>query len=239
MPVLALLLVTACTAPGAARPRPHWAADQARGQVARHSAHTVVGPRAGLDAATVVLDSGVTGVTVRVADLGGDLFRVRTPDGSSVVPVASRSGADVRLTTAGTGLGGAAALDVTLHRAVRWQVRLGGGARDAQVDLRDGAVSGVEFVAGFGRIALTLPPPRGTVPVRMSGGADSFRLVLPGDAPVRVRVGGGAGSVVVDGVTRTGVPGGTVVEGPTWAAAADRYDVDLAAGVSRLVLDRG
>ncbi|MDG4824310.1 hypothetical protein O7635_20865 [Asanoa sp. WMMD1127] len=232
----ALLLLAACTAPGPARPRPHWAAEPARG--AAPLDHTVTGPRAGLDAATFELASGVTTVTVRVADLGGDLYRVRTPDDASVAPWIARDGADLRLVTQGTGLGGPADVEVTLHRAVRWHLRLGGGAQQEEIDLRGGAVSGVEFVAGAGRIALTLPAPRGTVPVRMTGGAGEFRIQVTGDAPARVRVGGGAGSVVVDGVARTGIPGNTVIEGTGWASAGDRYDVDVAAGVSSLVLAR-
>ncbi|MEV0718896.1 hypothetical protein [Asanoa sp. NPDC050611] len=233
--MLALLVLAACGAPGPARLRPHWAAEPARGAV---SGHTVTGPRDGLDAATFALESGVTAITVRVADLGDDLFRVRTPDGAGVAPRLDRHGADLRLTTTGTGLSGPAEVDVTLHKAVRWQLRLGGGSRDERIDLRGGVVTGIEFVAGAGRVSLTLPAPRGTVPVRMTGGVDDFQVRLSGRAPVRVRIGGGAGSASVDGRAQTGVPGNTVIEGSGWNAAADRYDVDLAAGVSRFFLDR-
>ncbi|WP_144022937.1 hypothetical protein [Asanoa hainanensis] len=237
VPLLALLLA-ACAAPGPARPRPHWAYEPARaGSAGPH--HTVRDSRDGLDAATFALDSGVTSVTVRVADLGDDLYRVRTPDDARIAPWIERDGADLRLLTEGTGQPGPAAVEVTLHRAVRWHLRLGGGAEDERIDLRGGDVSGVEFVAGVGRIELTLPAPRGTVPVRMTGGAGDFQVRLVDSAPVRVRVGGGAGSVVVDGAARTGIPGNTVIEGADWSTATDRYDVDLAAGVSRFVLDRG
>jgi hypothetical protein len=235
VPLLALLVLAACTAPGPARPRPHWAAEPARGAV---SGHTATGSRDGLDAATFSLDSGVDAIAVRVADLGDNLFRVRTPDGAGVAPRIDRRGADLRLTTTGTGLSGPAEVEVTLHRAVRWHLRLGGGSRDERVDLRGGQVSAVEFVAGAGRISLTLPEPSGTVPVRMTGGADDFQVRLTGRAPVRVRIGGGAGSASVDGRAQTGVPGDTVIEGSGWSSAEDRYDVDLAAGVSRFFLDR-
>ncbi|GAA1848184.1 hypothetical protein [Asanoa iriomotensis] len=235
VPLLALLLLAACTAPGPARLRPHWAAEPGRGAV---SGHTVTGPRHGLDAATFTLESGVTAVTVRVADLGDELFRVRTPDGAGVAPRIDRRGADLRLTTQGTGMSGPAELDVTLHREVAWHLRLGGGSGDERIDLRGGVVTAVDFVAGAGRISLALPAPRGTVPVRMTGGADDFQVRLTGRAPVRVRIGGGAGSASVDGRAQNGVPGETVIEGSGWAAARDRYDVDLAAGVSRFFLDR-
>ncbi|MEV4532883.1 hypothetical protein AB0J82_03525 [Asanoa sp. NPDC049518] len=234
---LLVLLLAACAAPGPARPRPHWAYEPAR--AGQPAGHTVTDSRDGLDAATFTLDSGVTAVTVRVADLGDDLYRVRTADDARIAPWVQRDDADLRLLTQGTGLPGPAAVDVTLHRAVRWHLRLGGGAEDERIDLRGGDVSAVEFVAGVGRVELTLPAPRGTMPVRMTGGAGEFQVRLVDGAPVRVRVGGGAGSVVVDGVTRTGIPGNTVIEGTGWSSATDRYDVDLAAGVSRFVLDHG
>jgi hypothetical protein len=236
VPLLALL-VAACTAPGPARPRSHWADEPARG--GRPLGHTVTDSRGGLDAASFALDSGVTTVQLRVADLGGDLYRVRTPDDAEIAPWVQRDDADLRLFTQGTGLPGPASVDVTLHSAVRWHLRLGGGAEDERIDLRGGDVSAVEFVAGAGRVSLNLPAPRGTVPVRMTGGAGEFLVSVADPAPVRVRVGGGAGSVVVDGAVRTGIPGNTVIEGQGWSSAADRYDVDLAAGVSRFVLDRG
>ena len=236
LPLVAVLLLAACTAPGPARPRSHWAAEPARG--AAPAGHAATGPRDGVEEATFALVSGVTAITVRVADLGQDLYRMRTPDGSRIAPLVDADGGDVRLFVEGTGGSGPAVVDVTLHSAVRWHVRLGGGAQDEQVDLSGGDVSAVEFVAGAGRISLTLPGPRGTVPVRMTGGAGEFQVHLTGDAPARVRIGGGAGSVVVDGEARTGIPGGTVVEGAGWSSARDRYDIDAAAGVSSLVLDR-
>ncbi|HTF06973.1 MAG TPA: hypothetical protein VK659_02235, partial [Asanoa sp.] len=54
-PLLAVVLLAACTAPGPARPRPHWAAEPARGAAPAPLGHTVTGPRDGLDAATFTL----------------------------------------------------------------------------------------------------------------------------------------------------------------------------------------
>ncbi|HEV7711515.1 MAG TPA: hypothetical protein VGP16_25230 [Asanoa sp.] len=236
-PLLAAALLAACTAPGPARPRPHWAAEPARGG-APSVGHTVTGPRDGLDDATFTLVSGVTTLIVRVDDLDDDLYQVRTPDGSRIAPVVNADGGDVRLLVEGTGQAGPATAGVTLHRAVRWHLRFGGGAEDEQVDLSGGNVSAVEFLAGSARISLTLPEPHGTVPVRMAGGAGDFVVHVTGDAPARVRLGGGAGNVVVDGIARSGISGGTVIESDGWSSARDRYDVDAAAGVSSLVLDR-
>jgi hypothetical protein len=96
----------------------------------------------------------------------------------------------------------------------------------------------LDFGAGSARIDATLPAPVGTVPVTMSGGASSFQLHLPHGVPVQVRFAGGAGSAVVDGTSRSGIAGGTVLSALDWQGAANRYDIDNTAGVSALTLDR-
>lgn len=57
-----------------------------------------------------------------------------------------------------------------------------------------------------------------------------------GGQPARVRVGGGAGTVTVDDDHRTGVAAGTVVTSGDWTGSGDRYEIELSAGVSRLVV---
>ena len=198
--------------------------------------HDVAEPRGNIAAAQLDVVSGSTSVTVRVADLAPEVVRASTPEDSQVAPRADRAGAVVRVSLVSTGLSGPADLTVVLDRQVRWRVRLSGGASSEVVDLRGGRVDGVDFTAGANRIELSLPEPRGAVPVRMSGGASDFTVHLPAGVDAGVRVGGGAGSVQVDGVRRTGLSGGTTVRS---SAAADRYDIDAAAGVSALTIDRG
>lgn len=197
--------------------------------------HDVAVARDGLESAELDVVSGATAVTVRVADLAPELVRASTPEGSRVAPAVSRDGTRVRVALASTGLAGPADVTVVLDRQVRWRVRLSGGATTEVVDLRGGRVDGVEFAAGVNRIELSLPAPRGVVPVRMSGGASDFTVLLPAGVDAGVRVGGGAGSVQVDGVRRTGLSGGTTVRSST---AADRYDIDATAGVSTLTVGR-
>lgn len=197
--------------------------------------HDVAVARGDRDAAQLDVVSGATSVRIRIADLGPELVRASTPDDSQVAPSVDLAGSTVRVTLASTGLAGPADLTVLLDRQVRWRVRLSGGASSEVVDLRGGRVDGVDFAAGANRIELSLPAPRGAVPVRMSGGASDFTVHLPAGVATGVRVAGGAGSVVVDGVRSAGLPGGTTVSSTD---AADRYDIDAAAGVSSLVVDR-
>ena len=198
--------------------------------------HEVATGRTGADTGTVDLVSGAATMTVRDADLGSDRVRASTPVGSSVAPSLTVTGGTVTVRLAETGGSGPAAVTVLLDRRVRWQVRMSAGATSQLLDLRGARVSGVDLLGGAARIELRLPAPDGAVPVRMTGGATELAVHLPAGVAAGLRVGAGAGSVTVDGVRRTGLAGGTVV---TTATAPDRYDVDAAAGVSVLVLDRG
>jgi len=51
-------------------------------------------------------------------------------------------------------------------------------------------------------------------------------------------VASGAGTVTVDGATRTGVAGGTTITGDGWDGATDRYDVIASGGMSAFTFDR-
>jgi hypothetical protein len=130
------------------------------------------------------------------------------------------------------------AVDIQLARDRRWTLRLAGGGGDALVDFGDGDLASLELAAGTTSIEVTLPAPRGSVPVRMAGGATTLAVQAPEDVPVQVRFGAGAGSATIDGETRDGVESGTIVTPVGWDATEDRYEIDLGAGVQVFTLDR-
>ena len=191
-----------------------------------------------MDRATFELVNGSDVVRVHVADLGGDLFRIATPDNSTVAPAVAVSDATVVASLHGTGLSGPAVVDVQLSDDVRWNVRLAGGAKDEAVDLTGGSGGDVDFAAGTTRASVVLPAASGTQRVVLGGGASELLVRLAGEAPVRVAANGGAGSVTVDGSTHTGVGSGSNWTPADWAAATNRYDVDATAGVSSLTVQR-
>ncbi|MEU0561663.1 hypothetical protein [Dactylosporangium sp. NPDC006015] len=214
-----------------------WRIQHPRGGGAQH---TVTAPVAGRDPATLDLLSGATAVTVTAADLGDTLFRVSTPgDGRTVPSVTSVDGrVGVQLRDSGNGKADRGVVSVELNRAVRWTVRFTAGATSNTADLRGlREIGGVEYVGGVSSIELTLPAAKGVVPVRMSGGASTFRVHLPQGGPVKVVAGGGAGSVTLDGTRHDGVAGGAAFSSGD-PAAADRYEIDNTAGVSSVIVDR-
>jgi len=201
-----------------------------------HSVRGAAGP--GTDRATFELVNGSDVVRVHAADLGGDLFRVSTPDNAKVAPAVNVSDTTVVAALHATGQPGPAVVDVQLSDDVRWNVRLAGGAGDESVDLTGGAGGDVDFAAGTSRASVALPAASGTQRVVMSGGANQLLVRLAGTAPVRVAAGGGASAVTVDGATHTGVAGGSVWTPTDWAAATNRFDVAATAGVSSLTVER-
>jgi len=216
---------------------------------ARDDAHRVSAAIGDLKSADLDVVGGADTVTVRGADLGDDLFQASTPDDSRARPSVANDHGTVTLhlvdadrpqspaddRTPGTG---PAALDIRLSTKVVWRLHLDGGAKVTTIDFGAGRLAGLDLSAGSTRIDVVLPSPQGTVPVRMAGGASEFDLRAPAGVPTQVRLGGGAGSVKLDGVSHSGVSGGTLFTPPDWSGATDRYDIDATGGVSELTLTR-
>jgi hypothetical protein len=205
---------------------------------ARSGAHVATAGRGDLRSADFELAGGVTTLTIHSGDIGASLYRIATPAGSGLAPVAVVSGDHVVTQLVSTGTNGPSIVDATLSSAVIWTIHLDGGATAASVDMRGGGLAGLDFGAGVSHIDVTLPTEPGTLPVLMSGGSSQFTVHAPAGVPVRVSLGGGGGSVMIDGDAHTGIAGGTVFTPDGWAGATQRIDVDNTSGVSAFALDR-
>lgn len=199
----------------------------------REPPHTVAMPRDGRRSAALKVVNGATTLSVGTADLGNVLIRVSAPDGSGIRPrLAGRGPVRVLLDT--TGQSGPAAVHILLNPHITWRLLFAGGTSRTTVNLGHARVSSVDFAAGSSVIQMTLPRPRGTVPVVLAAGASRTTLSLPAGAPARLRLDGGAAFATLAGQTSTGVPGGTVLATAGWAHAASRYDIDARAGESAI-----
>jgi hypothetical protein len=196
----------------------------------------------GRSRATLEVLTGTTTLTIGTADFGagGTLLRVSTPAGG---PPPHLRGTDVSGTArpdqamvVELSAPGASQVTVTLNTAVRWRLILGGGTTRTRADLRGGQVTGIAFTAGSELISLALPRPRGSVPVRLAGGASQFLLSLPVGVPARVTAAGGAGEVSLEGQDHVGVAGGSVFTTPGWASSAPGFDIEATAGASRVAV---
>ncbi|GAB1691852.1 hypothetical protein [Krasilnikovia sp. M28-CT-15] len=179
--------------------------------------------------ARLELADAVTSIRVRAGDTGRDLVRVsggqaRT-DGTGTV---------VRVTPAP----GARAVEITLDPEARWTVRTTAGVSEAVLDLQAARLDAVDLSGGAARIELSLPRPEGTLPVRIGAGINELRLHAAAGSPLRIRAGGGANRVVIDGRARDGLPRGGSVATADFAAATDRVDIAAVAGMGTVTVDR-
>lgn len=200
----------------------------------------------GRSSATLEVVTGTPVLNVTVANLGGTggtLLRATTPAAAPPSQLTAtwgdsrdRSGQkDLVLLSVSSGT---TPITVTLNAAVNWRLDFAGGTDRTVADLRGGDVSAVTFTAGSDIIDLSLPRPRGMVPVRLAGGASQFHLSLPGGVPVRVTAAGGAGEVTVDGASYSGVAGGSVYATRGWSASVAGFDIQATAGAALLSVGR-
>lgn len=208
--------------------------------------HTASLAAGGRSSVTLEIVTGTPLLDVKVANLGGisgTLLRASTPAGAPPSKLTAtwgdgrdRSGGkDVAVLSASSGT---SPVTVTLNNAVSWRIDFAGGTERTVADLRGATVSAVTFTAGSDSIDLSLPQPRGMVPVRLAGGASQFMVHLPGGVPVRVTAAGGAGKVSVDGAYYSGVGGGSVFATPGWSAGEAGFDVQATAGAALLSVAR-
>jgi hypothetical protein len=201
--------------------------------------HILVGGSAHRSAATLDVVSGTTSVEVSAGTRLGLLYRLRTPAGSGIRPLATLDDGTLRVGQTADGEHvGVPTLDIQLARGVRWTVNLDGGATTENVNMMKGSLTSLSFGAGVARASVRLPAPVGTLTLTLAGGATELTVVAPSGAPAEVKVVGGASQVNLDGVSHTVVAGGSIFTDPAWASSYDRYDIDLLAGVSDFEMSR-
>ncbi|HET7026930.1 MAG TPA: hypothetical protein VFI28_04495, partial [Candidatus Limnocylindrales bacterium] len=153
------------------------------------------------------------------------------------VPRVTLRGGTVSVTYRGFGWGKRSA-DLLLNPRVAWRIEIQGGASAVSGRLEDVDLRGFEVVGGASKLDLSVGRPRGRVPIRIVGGASALRLATPAGVAVRSAISGGVGRIEVDGQRLAARGGNTTLESPGAADAVDRYDVEIAGGAGRLVIDR-
>jgi hypothetical protein len=163
-------------------------------------------------------------VSVVAADLGDRLYDIAGLDDSAVPSItATRSGPV--LTFIPTSAPGRAGATVQLNEKVRWTLRFTGSTSEQSIDLRTGKLAGLDLAGGTGRVVLRLPAPKGTVPLRITGDTGTLDVLTGKGVLVRLKLGQGADTAVVDAKTRTKVKPATTITPPGWSATTNRYDL--------------
>lgn len=166
----------------------------------------------------------------RIKDLYRATFRGRRP------PIAVESDGTVTLKYKGFLWGGSrdAGAELTLTTAVPWTIEIRGGVTHLVADLRELHLAALELGGGVTESELSLPRPRGTATVRITGGASRLTIKRPRGTAAQVVVRGGASNLVFD-AQRLGAVGSTTrLSTPGWDSAPDRWSIDLTGGASEL-----
>ena len=124
--------------------------------------------------------------------------------------------------------------EVTLNPAIPWQIEFHGGLSRLDADLSALRVGSFEVTGGASGVAVTLPRPSGTVSVRVTGGASDVTIHRPEGVAARIRVGRGVSELAFDEQRFGAIGGETRLQTPGYDGAADRYDVEVAGGASKL-----
>ncbi len=129
------------------------------------------------------------------------------------------------------------AVHITLNGSIPWSVEVRGGLAQMEADLSLLQLTSFAMTGGAANIEVTLPYPKGTVPVRMSGGAAGIAFHRPAGVPASARLTGGAVKLQFDRQQLGAFGGLTRLETPGYEAAPDRYDIRVTGGASSVTID--
>jgi hypothetical protein len=188
----------------------------------------------GLAAGTFSLVDDVSEISLSTGRVDGGIARVAVPDGSDAVPKVTTDGNSIRLSVGSKRRGGNTRVEVQLDNRISWAIRLGGGAQQMTLDLGGATVRSLVFDGGAHRIDLTLPRLGRTLPIRMTGGVNQWRIGTDGQVAVRVVAQRGGGKVVLYGDDRGGLGRGKRVS----ANGGSGIDVEATAGFGTLTVTR-
>ncbi|MFM9368706.1 hypothetical protein [Streptomyces sp. Da 82-17] len=127
---------------------------------------------------------------------------------------------------------------MTVDARLPWSVEITGGAGRVTADLAALPLRGMSLTGGASHVSVALPQPKGTVRVRVSGGASDISLRRPAGAAARLRVTGGASRLTFDDQYLAAVGGGLTLSDQAYEQAEDRYEIEVVGGVSAFTVDR-
>ncbi|MFI5258969.1 MAG: MarR family winged helix-turn-helix transcriptional regulator [Candidatus Limnocylindrales bacterium] len=125
--------------------------------------------------------------------------------------------------------------EIALSTAVPWSIELRGGVSSWTADLRALRLESFELRGGASKVELLLSRPTGVVPIRVTGGLSRISIERPLGVAVGLEVRGGIGEVTIDGQTHKAA-GRLSIQTPGAQASPDRYEIDVAGSVSRMLI---
>jgi hypothetical protein len=124
---------------------------------------------------------------------------------------------------------------VALNASVPWQIEVRGSLFRTTVDLTGLDVSALTVEGGANRVAMRLPRPSGTVPIRIRGGSSIITIQRPDGTAVRAMMPDGANRVELDGRQVEWIDQ-THIESADYDGAADRYELEFTGGSDQITI---
>jgi uncharacterized membrane protein len=190
-------------------------------------------PRMGTARGVLRFSRPAARVTVRADATMDQLFRARFTGPEPTVTVAGNA-VDIKYDGVHPLSGRRQSAEVLLNTSIPWRFEMPGGMWRLTADLMGIEVAAVDLDGGVSQVELRLPRPSGTVPIRIGGGADRVTVRRPTGVPVCVDLRGGGTNVQFDERRIEAVVSGTVLQSPDYAAATDRYAIELSGPANRL-----
>jgi len=182
------------------------------------------------------LGSDVAVLNVSVAAIGTDPVRVRTPGGSGLKTRLTRDGSNVKLTAQVVDKTGSGQVDVQLNSKVTWSLRMTGGAREENFALAKAWVRRIDLIGGVARISMALPTPDETLPIRMTGGVNTWKITTPVRVPVSMLLRDGGGKVILNGDETDGIDRDTALRANGGDNDSGGLGIDAVAGIGTLIV---
>ena len=126
--------------------------------------------------------------------------------------------------------------EIELSPTLPWSIAVQGGLGDSSLDLRGLELRTFQLAGGASVLRLMLPIARGTVRVRIEGGATKLTLLRPRGVAAVLRILGGGSRLAFDGERYGSIGGETRLETANADSIQDRYDIEIAGGASELTI---
>jgi TetR/AcrR family tetracycline transcriptional repressor len=179
----------------------------------------------------LAIDTGSRGVVARAGSDMESLIKVAADRGAAPSAVVTGNTVTVRRLR-GVGLG-----EIELNPRHPWSFKIHGATWNTVLDGGGLDVREIKVDSGAAKVEFSLPPPRGVVPIDISGGVVGVALHRPPGVAVTAVCHSGAVRLKLDDYSISAVINDVHWESEGASKAADRYELRINSGVVQLALD--
>jgi DNA-binding MarR family transcriptional regulator len=200
---------------------------EAPGSDAADGASPFAAPLGDLTSAALTISSGSAQLTLRADAALAELYQARF-DGSPPDVKVKDGVVTIRYPRQFWGMGSwQSASEITLNAAIPWRIALQSKAAEITAELGNLTLASLELKGGYSATRLTLPAPRGAVPVRISGGASMLTIRRPAGVAARVHLKGWVSQLEFDAQSIANAGENVRLQSAGYETAEDRYEIEI------------